>query len=308
MDYTKLNSGNLDWDSLRVFLALVENGSLSAAARRLGLSQPTIGRRIQALERSLDRKLFDRMPNGYAPTAAGAALLPMAQSMAEAAEAIERSRASGDALSGTVRISAGSSLCRFLSRRVSRLLDGLTELDLEFAASFQFTNLSRREADIAIRNQRPEHGDLTTRRMARPAVAIYGSRHYVERHKVALGPGNFADWDWVGYDEARQYLSTARWLKEKLNGARQRIRCTTPVEKLDAVRGGGGLALLACYAADTEASLVRVSDPIPELRANTWMVVHQDLRHVPRIRAIIDRLDAMYRDYAPLFDGERPMV
>ncbi len=301
-------SNALDWDDLRVFLALVETGSLSAAARRLGLSQPTIGRRIQALERSLDKRLFDRLANGYAPTAAGEALLPQAQSMADAAYAIERSRATSDALAGTVRISAGSSMCRFLGGRLSGLLEGLPELELEFAASFAFSDLSRREADIAIRNQRPERGDLTIRRMARPAVAVYGSRSYVNRHKVVLRPDNFGAWDWVGYDEGRQHLSTARWLTEKLKGGRQRIRCTTPVEKLDAVRGGGGLALLACYAADTEPDLVRVAAPIPELKASTWMVVHQDLRHVPRIRAMIDRLSDMFRDFAPLFDGKRPIV
>ena len=303
-----MNSSDLNWDDLRVFLALVEEGSLSAAARRLGLSQPTVGRRILALEQSLDKRLFDRLASGYAPTAGGAALLPMAQSMAEAAEAIERSRAADDALAGTVRISAGSSMCRFLGGRMSWLLERLPDLELELAASFQFTNLSRREADIAIRNQRPERGDLIVRRMARPAVAVFGSRRYVERRKVMLRPGKYRDWDWVGYDEARQHLSTARWLAEKLDGGRQHIRCTTPVEKLDAVRGGGGLALLSCYAADTESDLVRVSEPIPELRGTTWMVVHQDLRHVPRIRAMIDRLAEMFRLHAPLFDGKKPIV
>ena len=304
-----MNGLPMNWDDLRVFLALVEEGSLSATARRLGLSQPTVGRRVLALERSMDRKLFDRLPSGYAPTAAGAALLPMAQSMAEAADAIERSRAAtDDALSGTVRLSAGSSMCRFLGGRLSSLLEGLPGLEMEIAASFAFTNLSRREADIAIRNQRPDRGDLITRRMAQPAIAIYGSRRYVERRKVVLRPDNFRQWDWVGYDEARQHLTTARWLTEKLAGGTQRIRCTTPVEKLDAVRGHAGLALLSCYAADTETDLVRVSDTIPELRASTWMVVHQDLRHVPRIRAVIDRLSDMFREQAPLFDGKRPSV
>ena len=297
-----------NWDDFRVFLALVETGSLSAAARQLGLSQPTVGRRIQALEEALDKRLFDRLPKGYLPTAAGEALLPMAASMGAAAEAIDRSRAVGDALAGTVRISAGSSMCRFICNRLASLLDGLPGLDLEIAASFQFTNLSRREADIAIRNRMPEQGDLVTQRVAQPAVAVYGSRRYVARNQVDLQPDRYGDWDWVGYDAAHEHLATARWLTEKLKGGRQRFRVATPPEKLYAIKGGGGLGLLSCYAADCEPELVRIGDPIPELRGETWMVVHQDLRQLPRIRTMVDRLTAMFRELAPLFDGQRPIA
>ncbi|WP_422369127.1 LysR family transcriptional regulator [Pelagibius sp.] len=296
-----------NWDDLRVFLALVETGSLSAAARRLGMSQPTVGRRIQALEETLDKRLFDRLPKGYLPTAAAEALLPMAASMGAAAEAIDRSRAVSEELSGTVRISAGSSACRFLCNRMTLLLDGLPGLELELAASFEFTNLSRREADIALRNRLPEQGDLVTQRVARPAVAVYGSRHYVAGREIDLEPDRYAEWDWVGYDEAHQHLATARWLSAKLKGGRQRVRCSTPPEKLYAVKGGAGLGLLSCYAADSEPDLVRVGDPIPELQGETWMVVHQDMRQTARIRAVVDRLLKLFRDHRPLFDGERPI-
>ncbi len=306
-----MNRTDLSWDDLRVFLALVESGSLSAAARDLGLSQPTVGRRIQSLERALDRRLFDRLPRGYAPTAAAETLVPLATAMAQAAETIDRSRALGSGLRGTVRISAGSPMCRFLCNRIALLLDGLPGLELEIAASFEFTNLSRREADIAIRNRMPEVGDLVTQRVARPAVAIYGSRAYLAKRAVNLvdgvsTPGRLQDWDWVGYDEARQHLATARWLTDKLKGGPQRVRCATPPEKLDSVRGGAGLGLLSCYAADTDPALVRIGQPIPELRGETWLVVHQDLRQTARIRAVLDRLLALFRAQKPLFDGERP--
>ncbi|HIP77763.1 MAG TPA: LysR family transcriptional regulator [Kiloniellaceae bacterium] len=310
MYYSSMNRLPMNWDDLRVFLALVESGSLSAAARALGLSQPTVGRRIQALEHALDERLFDRLPRGYVPTAAARALLPMAQAMAQAAEAVDRRRAVSDTLEGSVRISAGAAMSRFLCNRVAVLLDGLPGLDLELAASSQFSNLSRREADIAIRNRMPERGDLMARKVTEPAVAVYASRDYVARNKVTLslddppGPA-WSRWDWVDYDEARQHLSTAQWLAPRLGGAKARVACSTPAEKLDAIRGGGGLGLLSCYSADTEADLQRLTDPVDELRGETWMVVHQDLRDVPRIRTIADRVVALIHDNAALFAGRR---
>lgn len=308
-----MNNEALNWDDLRVFLTLVQTGSLSAAARRLGLSQPTVGRRVQALERALDKRLFERLRSGYTPTAAGEALVPLAESMSTAAEAVARRRAESDELAGAVRISAGASACRFLCSRVATLLEGLPELSLEIAASSQFTNLSRREADIAIRNRLPERGDLVTRVVAHPAVAAYASRDYVARHQVDLGSeggekAGWAKWDWVDYDEARQHLATARWLAARAKGARCRVACSTPAEKLDAVKGGAGLGLLSCYAGDGEPALLRVSAPIPELRGSTWLVVHQDLRNVPRIRAVTERLVDLFRENADLFDGKRPLA
>ena len=150
--YSKMNRFPMNWDDLRVFLALVESGSLSAAARDLGLSQPTVGRRIQALEHALDERLFDRLPRGYVPTAAARALLPMAQAMSAAAEAVDRRRAVSDTLEGSVRISAGAAMSRFLCNRVALLLDGMDTADLAEQPSRRTTGLpqvSPREAEVA---------------------------------------------------------------------------------------------------------------------------------------------------------------
>jgi DNA-binding transcriptional LysR family regulator len=167
----------VQWDDLRIFIAVIETGSLSAAARRLKLSQPTVGRRILALEASLGTRLFDRLPRGYALTAAGSALRPIAADMAVAADAIERQRPTlEDSMGGTVRIAAGSWMSRFLSYHAAELSDGLPGVSLEVFNAYQFANLARREADLALRNRRPEDGRLAVRRLPHPSYAIYGHR------------------------------------------------------------------------------------------------------------------------------------
>ncbi|HTO84544.1 MAG TPA: LysR family transcriptional regulator [Methylomirabilota bacterium] len=288
----------MHWNDVRVFLAVAESGSLSAAARRLKLSQPTVGRRVRALERTLGLPLFDRRPDGFALTAAGAGVLPVAADMARAADAMERQRpAMEGSLAGVVRIAAGGWMSRFLGAHAPDLTVGLPGLEIEIFNAYQFANLARREADLALRNRRPEGGKLAVRRLPHPLYAVYGHRRYVEDNPKARTEARFRACRWIGFDETNAHLPTARWLASRLQHS-PALRCTQSVNILDGIKGGFGLGIIPCFVGDEESDLVRLGGPIADDRSQLWLVIHEDLRRAPRVRAVVDRV-------VDLFDRHR---
>src|SRR5215468_10879690 len=196
----------MDWDDVRVFLAIARYGSLRAAGRALGLSQPTIGRRLAAFEATFGGPtLFDRLPDGLRLNAAGEALMPAAQELETAALALERRRAAASqALSGTVRVSvaewAASFLARALADSSARAIDGIT---LELVESQETANLARREADLAVRHHPPQSGDLYISKLGTFACALYRR----------LGSESNA---WVTYTEEQAHYPTARWVQQRV--------------------------------------------------------------------------------------------
>ncbi len=162
---------------MRVFLAVVRHRSLSAAARHLKVTQPTVGRRLSQLEDSLSARLFDRLPDGFVRTAAGAELLPIAEEMERAAETLERRQASlADQVSGTVRLSVFETPAQFLTDHLSALRQRLPEIEIEISMAHTNANLSKREADLLIRACLPESPELIARKLGVLSYAVYGAR------------------------------------------------------------------------------------------------------------------------------------
>ena len=290
-----MNETRIGWDLLQAFQAVAETGSLTAAGRRLGLSQPTIGRRIAALEAQLGERLFDRRQDGLRLTRAGGALHPIAESMGAEARALERAwPASANRLYGTVRVAVGEWGGRFLMQSVGTLMADLPDVDIEIVPSFGFMNLSRREADIALRNVLPESGDLFTRLIARPSRAVYGSRDFLRDKPDARTERRYRTCAWVGYDDNHHHLRSATWLEARRQGAKPQVRCASSLILLEAVKAGAGLGLLPCYAADPEPDLVRVSGTFDELQGQIWLVYHADSRNRPAVMTLVDRLDALF--------------
>lgn len=287
---------SLSWDDLRVFQGIAETGSLSAAGRRLGLSQPTVGRRLQALEEELGARLFDRHPDGYLLSAEGATLLPLVEEMVRAGEAVERSRLHlAETAAGPVRLSVDPWNCRFISRRLDDLLAELPGIELELAVAYSFANLSRREADLAIRNLRPSEGRLAARGLPDFDYAVFGSRDYVTRHPAAYTTARYSECRWIGYDDTLDHLSGGQWLAGKI-GRPAHLRYNSAAQFLDGVLGGAGLALMPCFIGQEEPNLVRLSPAVMEMRdPSQWLVVHQDMRDAPRIRLVADKLAAFYQ-------------
>jgi DNA-binding transcriptional LysR family regulator len=293
-----------DWGDLRVFLTLATEGRLSAAARKLEVSHPTVARRIKALEGAIGARLFDQLPDRFVLTAAGEELLADARQMERAAESIERrSVGLGDTTHGTVRISAGEAVTAFLARHLPRLRQDLNCVEFELVASHTLANLSRREADLMIREQVPDIASIIARRVARVAYAVYASR---ELKVTGTSRGALRQMPWVGFDEEHDYMPGQSWVLELLEGARPQVRVNNWLVLHDAVCTGVGLAVLPCHIGDTDRRLRRVGSLLSDVAVDQWLLVHRDLRTLPRVRAVMDALVRLFQEERAALEG-RPV-
>ena len=292
--------GTMDWDGVRVFLAVAREGSMRAAGRALGFSQPTIARRLTAFEAGFGgQPLFDRLPEGVRLNAAGEQLLGAAEDAERAMLSLERRRAAASpVLSGTVRVSTGECAAGFIARCLSGvtgtppLPSGIT---LEFVQSLQPADLTRREADLALRHQPPESGDYYVAKLGTFAVAVYRRR---DQDANA----------WVAYTEEQsrgQSHEPARWVQRRVEetGMPVALRASSLLMHVEAIRAGTGRGVIPCYIGDGHPHLERLTPPIPELAATYWMIVHRDLRRAPCVRAVIDWMKALFAEQRDVLAG-----
>jgi DNA-binding transcriptional LysR family regulator len=296
-----------EWSDLRVFLTLAREGNLAAAARRLGVSHPTVARRIKALEDAIGAHLFDRLPNGFALTAAGEQLVGDAEVMERAAESIDRRGAGlSDAAQqsvGTVRLSAGEAMTAFIARRLPRLRAGRMCIEFELAESHMLANLSRREADLLIREQVPDMAGIVTRKLGRAAYAIYASPSLALRDTSRR---NLAKQTWIGFDEDHNYMPGQSWTRALLDGKRPHLRVNNWLVLHETVRSGAGLAVLPCYLADADPELRRIGAVLDDVWADQWLLVHEDLRALPRVRSAMDGLIDLFQAERAALEGRPP--
>jgi DNA-binding transcriptional LysR family regulator len=296
----------VQWDDLRVFLAVAQAGSLRRAARALRLGQPTVGRHLRELERSVGARLFERSPDGHRLTREGQDLLPMAQSMADAATAIDRRRAAfGTEAGGAVRVVAGEWVARFLAPRLASLADAYDDLTVTLAESHLDPDLERREADLYIKHGLPARGRLIRIGLGSMVPAIYGARAYVGAHPDAKTDARWRRCAWVAYDAPHEYFRSMAWLAQRLGDRPPRVRASRIALQLEAIRTGAGLGILPCFVGDTDPALVRVTPPIAELEADYWLLVHPDLRAVPRVRRVIDWIRTVFKESRPALQAAR---
>ncbi len=299
----------MNWDDLRIFLAVSRDGNLSAAAKSLQVTQPTVGRRLKGLEESLSARLFERLPDGYVLTAAGAELLPLAEAMERTALTLNRKKAAfAEGVSGSVRISAWETFTHLLTDQLGELRARLPEIDIEIAVNHNYANLSRREADLLIQECLPENPSLIARKLAAYSFAVYGARDYVTRDPAALTEARYDDCAWVGFDEEHAYFHNQTWLLQKLDGRFPAVRTNNGLVLHDAVRKGAGLGVLPCFTGDRDEILVRLTPPLDELTRKLHLVVHQDLRRVPAVRAVMDLLAEIFQRETPRFLGRDPIA
>lgn len=299
-------SGNkgLNWDDMRVFLAVARKRSLSAAARSLKVTQPTVGRRLRALEETLAVRLFDRLPDGFAPTSAGQELIPLAEEMERTAEALQRRQASlADRVSGTVRVSVTELTAQFLADQIAGLRERLPDIELEIAVSHLSANLSKREADLVLRECLPDQAGLIVRKLGDFRYAVYGSVDFVRNHTVAMTEGRYTECDWVAFDEQHAYFTQQKWLAQKLGNKAAALRVNNGSLLHSVVRNDGGLGVLPCFIGDRDPSLVRVTPPLTEIVSTKHIIVHPDLRRVPSVRAVMDELVDLFRRETSLLLG-----
>ena len=286
----------LDWDDVRVFLAVARMGSMRAAGRALGLSQPTIARRLAGFEATFGGStLFDRLSEGARLTAAGEQLVPAAESVERAMLTLERRRAAASSvLSGTVRVSTGECAAGFLARCLSgptttALPPGIT-LEL---LSLQPADLARREADLALRHEPPESGDYYVAKLGTFAVAVYRRRD--------------EDTDaWVAYTEEQSH-EPARWVQRQVDETKSAValRASSLLMHAEAIRAGTGRGVLPCYVGDGHPLLERLAPPIAELAADYWIIVHRDLCRAALVRAAIDWMRTLFAEQRDVIAGKR---
>lgn len=289
-----------DWNDLKHFLAVARHGSTLAAARALGLSQSTVQRRLTELEGHIGRQLVKRHATGYRLTELGEQFRPHAERVEDAIAALERHLAASETeLAGTIKVTCPEPLVYRIAR--SRLLDlfraRYPQLHVEFVMSDRYLDLSKGEADIAIRTGEMADEALVGRKISDSPWAVYASRSYVERHGKPENIGDLNRHSVIGFDGGLSDHRAARWLREVAPHAKMVARINSIPGLVYAVKSGLGLAPLPIALVDREIQVMRVLGPIPELATSWFLLTHPDLRRTPRVRAffdfIIDRLDVV---------------
>jgi DNA-binding transcriptional LysR family regulator len=297
-----------DWNDPRVVLAVTREGTLVRAAKALGVDHSTVFRRLNSLEKKLGTLLFERLPGGaYQLTSVGERMAAAAERMEDEALAFERDVAGRDRhLSGLLRVTSAETLSyRLLTPHLAAFRKAHPGIVVEFAIDNRILNLSRREADVALRPQRPKEDDLWGRRISGVAWAVYCARAYLDSNHFKIA--TFKDigrHPLIGWDDAAPRFGAADWLEQTAAANAFVYRTASLVNQLLAAKAGIGLAVLPCYLGDPEPDLARVfAKPIPELAAELWIVTHVDIRNTTRVRAFFDFLcDRLVRE-RDLFEG-----
>ncbi len=287
-------NNRLNWDDLKVTLTVARSGSLSAAARELGVSHATIYRKVIDVEERLGTKLFDRTRTGYTPTLAGEAMLDGAHEMEAYVFEIER-KLTGQELtpSGKVRITTTDSLLFGpLSEIVANLHQTLPQIQLEVVISNNLLRISRREADIAIRPSSINPEQLVGRTVGRIQQAIYGAHACFGD---TAGQVDYADMPWIAADESMSYGLLDDWMEAEGLNAKVTQRYNTVLGMFSAARNGGGLCALPCYLAEGQKRLVRIGEYVPALTTDLWLLTHKDLQQTARIQAVLEHLSKELR-------------
>jgi DNA-binding transcriptional LysR family regulator len=291
-----------DWDDLRVFLAVARTGTLSGAARVLGVNHSTVFRRLGSFEKRLGVRLFDRLPHGYVRTNAGDEMLAAAEAIEEQVMALERRVTGRDLeLRGTLRVTTTDTIgVTFGPPHIAAFRKAYPGIQVELVAVNQRMSLSRRDADVAIRPTNTPPEALVGRRVARIAWAVYAPKGY--RGVDAFAPGG----SWVDVDESFGHLALTRWVSARVPAEAIALRANSMTVLREACRAGLGFALLPCYMGDGDAGLRRVGDLIPDIGVDLWLLTHEDLRQTARVRAFLDFMgEAIARD-RDLIEGRRP--
>lgn len=286
----------MDWDDIRFFLAAARTGSLAAASRQLGSHQPTVGRRIDGLEKRLGVRLFQRHAQGLTLTEEGRRIMQAAESMGEAAATLQRASSFEDEdIRGSVRIAAPSGLAvHVIAAKLPQFHVCFPNLDVVLQPSVSSADLTHGEADVAVRLYRPTAGELVVRRAGNMGFGLYGSPDYLQQHGTPQSTADLSQHCFIGYGEQLRHLEESCWLESITEGARYLLRSDDTHTRLAAAESGVGLAVLPHVLVQRSSQLQRILETEDAPPKTIWLVVHRDLRHVARVRAVLDWLDGVF--------------
>lgn len=284
-----------DWTLWRSFAAVAEHGSLSGAARALGLSQPTLGRHIEALEAALGAKLFERSLAGFKPTELGLrAYEPVRKAGAALAEAELYAAGTHAALEGSVRITASIVTSHYtLPPMLGALRGEFPAIDIELVPSDSPENLLMREADIAVRMFRPTQLDLITRKLGESAIIPCAHESYLARRGLPESIEALIDHDLIGFDRSDALIAVARQLGFPLKREDFAFRCDSQSAVWELIRAGVGIGFAQRPIIARTPGMVEIALPLAIPPLEVWLTSHRELHGARRIRVIYDRLGTM---------------
>jgi DNA-binding transcriptional LysR family regulator len=290
-----------DWDDLRLVLAIAERGTLSAAANHLGISHPTLSRRLQRIERRLGTRLFERTPSSLRLTAAGEEMRQLALRLRDDIAALER-RIGGrdDGPAGPVRLTAPDAVAEYLLPGIlAEICQEHPGLTIDLIVSNEVLSLAQRSADIALRITAHPTETLRGRRVGTVAMAVYAARTLAP----PATPETLAGMPWVGFDSALACSGPGTWVARNVAAGDIRFRANTLPGAAQAVRSGIGCGVLPCFVGESIPDLVRLGAPLPDLAVPLWLLVHPEIARLPRIRRASDALAVKLKTAAPLLAG-----
>ena len=281
-----------DWNLIRSFVAVGETGSLSAAARRLRSSQPTVGRHIETLEEALGVKLFLRGKRGYELTETGADLMERGKAAANAMAGFSlRAAGTEERMAGTVRIAASELIATYvLPTIVARLLAEEPALELEIVASDRVENLLRRDADIAVRMMRPTQLDIVARKIADIPLRMCAARSYLDRRGRPTSLADLADHELAGFDRSDLIIVGMAELGLKVRRSRFRLRTDSQPVFWEAMRAGNGIGFAQAPMIERDAQVEALMPDLAPASLPMWLAMHRDVQSSRRIRRVADAL------------------
>ncbi|PIX66641.1 MAG: LysR family transcriptional regulator [Sphingomonadales bacterium CG_4_10_14_3_um_filter_58_15] len=296
-----VTSSAMDWEAVKTFRAVMEVGTVRAAAKRLGLHHSTVSRRIEQLEKSLDSRLFERRPEGYFPTASGEELARVAERFAEELFTVERHIAGRDnELTGSLKVTMAEPFAiTIFADRLPEFFAAYPGLNLEIITSFDLLDVARREADIAIRMDNNPPESLVGKRLFSYCSSIYANPDYLAEQDFDNRPG---DARWLGWSDRDgrfpDWTQNSEYARVPVWGNFASIGLQVRLARL-----GLGLAMVPCIAADGVPGLVRATDREPVPARDIWILTHEDLRRTARVRAFMDFAEMVLRDNRAALQG-----
>lgn len=287
----------MNWDDLRMFVALAREKTLAAASQRPGVDQTTVARRLHAFEDSLGAALFERAEGRWRLTSFGLRALERAERIEEDVAGIVRcAEADAEAVTGLVRLTCVAAMSsEYLVYCLPDLYARHPDLVVELIDTDANLNLSRHEADVAIRGSRPMRGDFIIRKLAVIGFAVY------ESARMEVGTGR----DWVAYNQNLMQLPEMRWLETNMDGGRIRLRNSGMGTLCGAIASGIGRGILPCFIGDVHSELRRSSPGDPVLSRDVWLLIHREARESARVAVVADWLVERFTADARLLSGVR---
>jgi DNA-binding transcriptional LysR family regulator len=283
-------NANLAWDDFRLIKAISDHDGLTGAAAALGVNHSTVFRRLGQIEEQLGLPLFERRKTGYVATVAGSEMAALAGRMEEDVTAFGRRLAGRDvAPSGEVRVTTTDTLYLSVLMPIFaafRAAHPLIRLDVVIGS--QTLNLSKRDADVAIRASDSPGETLVGRRLATLSWAVYGRAEDAPTKDEAADPSALFQRDWVALGDQLGNVKAARYVRDRVAPERIALRSSTVLGLTEAVEHGLGIGPLPCFIADQRPGLIRLTQPDPDFATGLWILTHPDIRHAPRVRAFMD--------------------